>query len=76
MAAGVITIAHKSGGPKEDIIIGHQGRCTGFLADTDDEYAEYIAKVFSLSDAERLQVYTIDTGRVQFPLLATIHDVD
>jgi len=29
MAAGVITIAHNSGGPKEDIVVPFQGKTTG-----------------------------------------------
>eukprot|EP00475_Leptophrys_vorax_P031174 TRINITY_DN47152_c0_g1_i3.p1 TRINITY_DN47152_c0_g1~~TRINITY_DN47152_c0_g1_i3.p1 ORF type:complete len:432 (+),score=105.97 TRINITY_DN47152_c0_g1_i3:41-1336(+) len=41
MAAGLFTIAHNSGGPKEDII----SEDTGFLAVTVDEYANEIEKV-------------------------------
>ena len=38
MAAGLYTIAHNSGGPKEDII-GSQKTPCGELAITPDEYA-------------------------------------
>jgi alpha-1,2-mannosyltransferase len=37
MAAGVIPVAHNSGGPKSDIIIPER---TGFLASTAEEYAD------------------------------------
>jgi len=56
MAAGVITIAHRSGGPKADIIIGFEGRDTGFLAETEEEYAHCIGQVFSKPLAERQQL--------------------
>ena len=41
MAAGLITIAHNSGGPKADIIVayGEEKLPTGYLASTEDEYA-------------------------------------
>eukprot|EP00005_Dracoamoeba_jomungandri_P003476 CAMPEP_0174259634 /NCGR_PEP_ID=MMETSP0439-20130205/8438_1 /TAXON_ID=0 /ORGANISM="Stereomyxa ramosa, Strain Chinc5" /LENGTH=101 /DNA_ID=CAMNT_0015343603 /DNA_START=1055 /DNA_END=1360 /DNA_ORIENTATION=+ len=42
MASGVITIAHNSGGPKQDII--HHNK-TGFLATTAFEYATYMDKI-------------------------------
>jgi alpha-1,2-mannosyltransferase len=34
MAAGLITIAHRSGGPAMDIVVPHEGVETGFLACT------------------------------------------
>lgn len=48
MAAGLVTIAHNSGGPKADIIVdlkkevnGNTTQCrTGFLASTEEEYAD------------------------------------
>lgn len=48
LAAGIILIAHDSGGPKLDII--DHGR-TGFLASTADEYACCIAKVLDWHDS-------------------------
>ncbi|CAM9401318.1 unnamed protein product [Scytosiphon promiscuus] len=47
MAAGVVTIAHRSGGPAADIVVPlPDGRLTGFLATTPQEYAEVMARVF------------------------------
>ena len=43
MAAGLLTIAHNSGGPKTDIV--EHGE-TGFLATTADEYVEVNGPVF------------------------------
>lgn len=46
-AAGVVTIAHRSGGPAADIVVPlPDGRITGFLATTPQEYAEAMARVF------------------------------
>jgi len=47
MAAGVIPIAHNSGGPKEDIVVPFKNDTTGFLATTASEYANYIHYVLS-----------------------------
>ena len=41
MAAGIITVAHKSAGPKMDII-GGAPEPVGYLADTVDEYAFFV----------------------------------
>ena len=49
MAAGLVTIAHNSGGPQTDII--HPG-ATGFLATSADEYAEAIHQVLIMSDKD------------------------
>ncbi|XP_006010894.2 GDP-Man:Man(3)GlcNAc(2)-PP-Dol alpha-1,2-mannosyltransferase [Latimeria chalumnae] len=56
MAAGTITLAHNSGGPKLDIIIQQDGGITGFLADTEDSFADAMDKILSLPDEERLQI--------------------
>ena len=50
MASGLITIAHNSAGPKEDII-SHEKE--GFLASTPEEYSGYIAR--GLIDFSNLQ---------------------
>jgi len=39
MAAGLITIAHNSGGPKADILAPYEAQKTGYLASTEEEYA-------------------------------------
>lgn len=69
-AAGVVPIAHDSGGPKADIVVsmGHkegQGassssrlhkESTGFLADTVEEYAQAITQVLNMEPKERMQM--------------------
>jgi len=49
MAAGLLTIAHRSGGPLMDIIIEETGSRNGFLASTPQEYAAQIAYVLSMT---------------------------
>ena len=44
MAAGLVTIAHRSGGPKSDII--EEGK-TGYLAETTEEYAQCLSRAFT-----------------------------
>ena len=39
MAAGLITIAHNTGGPKLDIVVPFEGNRTGYLAYTEQEYS-------------------------------------
>ena len=58
MAAGLITIAHNSGGPKADIIVPNSdGKRTGFLASTEDEYARAIHRALYGTNAE--ETYSI-----------------
>lgn len=45
MASGIITIAHNSAGPKEDII-GGTSDSVGFLANTEDDYVTFVKKAF------------------------------
>ena len=61
MAAGALPVAHASGGPRADIVVplpvgdgdgGSALRRPGFLAATVDEYADALAAVFALPDAE------------------------
>jgi alpha-1,2-mannosyltransferase len=52
MAAGLIVVAHNSGGPKSDIVVPYQGRQPGFLATTAEEYATAIHNALSLSPSE------------------------
>ena len=46
MAAGLVTIAHNTGGPKSDIVVPHgdKKQITGFLASSVDEYADAMYK--------------------------------
>ncbi len=53
MAAGVIVLAHKSGGPKMDIIEENQ---TGFFADDIDSYATIMEQILLMTDNERFQI--------------------
>lgn len=46
-AAGVIVIAHNSGGPKMDIVVEHEGTPTGFRATSPQEYADAMSAVFA-----------------------------
>lgn len=67
MAAGLIVIAHNSGGPKSDIVVPYYDvitndcpgttttTTTGFLATTVEEYAERIHYIMSL-DAKEISV--------------------
>ena len=57
MAAGLMTIAHRSGGPLMDIVVEEQGSRNGFLAITAQEYAAHVAYILALSPEGRDQVY-------------------
>ena len=48
MSAGLITIAHDSGGPKSDIVVPWNSQLTGLLASTPEEYAGAIYKAFTM----------------------------
>lgn len=50
MAAGLITMAHNSGGPREDII--DDGK-SGFLADDVEDFADKLLKVSNMSGRDR-----------------------
>jgi alpha-1,2-mannosyltransferase len=49
MAAGLVTLAHGSGGPKADII---EPGLNGFLAIDAEGYARALAKIYSLGEGE------------------------
>lgn len=53
MAAGTLTIAHNSAGPKEDIVVPYKGEKTGFLAENEDEYCDSMLYIYNLSTAQR-----------------------
>lgn len=52
MAAGLITVAHRSGGPRLDIIETSEASRLGFLAVTAEEYAHTLRYILYLSDEE------------------------
>ena len=54
MAAGLLTIAHRSGGPLMDIITEETGSRNGFLAVTPQEYAAHIAFIISMSEEVKI----------------------
>ncbi|XP_060642839.2 GDP-Man:Man(3)GlcNAc(2)-PP-Dol alpha-1,2-mannosyltransferase [Anolis sagrei] len=56
MAAGTVILAHNSGGPKLDIVVPYEGNITGFLAENEDDYANTMIHIFSLSPAKRLEI--------------------
>ena len=55
MAAGLIVVAHNSGGPKMDILKSPNDRkgCFGFLAESPDEYADAMEMALTLGDSKR-----------------------
>ncbi|XP_013782909.1 GDP-Man:Man(3)GlcNAc(2)-PP-Dol alpha-1,2-mannosyltransferase-like isoform X2 [Limulus polyphemus] len=56
MAAGLITIAHNSGGPKLDIVVEYNGKPTGFLAHDEKSYADAFDTVLKLTKEEQLEI--------------------
>ncbi|KAF8955260.1 mannosyltransferase [Flammula alnicola] len=54
MAAGVIPVAHASGGPLKDIIVPFNGERTGFHARTLEEFADAMQTVLALSPEEEM----------------------
>ncbi|KAJ6542739.1 hypothetical protein B0H19DRAFT_1267957 [Mycena capillaripes] len=56
MAAGVIPIAHASGGPLEDIVVPFQGQNTGYHAKTPAEFASRIHEALTLSPEDDLAI--------------------
>ncbi|CDQ75611.1 GDP-Man:Man(3)GlcNAc(2)-PP-Dol alpha-1,2-mannosyltransferase [Oncorhynchus mykiss] len=56
MAAGTVVLAHKSGGPRLDIVVPYEGRQTGFLAEDEDGYADAIERILALSPSARLEI--------------------
>lgn len=49
MAAGLIILAHRSGGPRMDIVEESEASRTGFLAESEIEYARTIATILKLT---------------------------
>lgn len=56
MAAGVIPLAHNSGGPKLDIVVNYNGQLTGFLAASVEDYAKQLAHIFSMSEDQQFAI--------------------
>lgn len=56
MAAGTVILAHRSGGPKLDIVVPYHGGVTGFLADDEETYADAMERVLAMTPAARLEI--------------------
>ena len=57
MAAGLITVAHKSGGPMMDIIMHSKGsQRMGFLAADEFEYADTICQIIRMKPEDREKI--------------------
>ena len=66
LAAGCITVAHNSGGPKEDILkpaanfaeakCENTNDCIGFLAETDEHYVNAIKHILNMSEKEKQEI--------------------
>ncbi|KAI8092399.1 uncharacterized protein B0P05DRAFT_462425 [Gilbertella persicaria] len=50
MAAGLIPVAHNSGGPKLDIVTEYDGQPTGYLADSPDTFADCLNAALETHD--------------------------
>ncbi|XP_015171322.1 PREDICTED: GDP-Man:Man(3)GlcNAc(2)-PP-Dol alpha-1,2-mannosyltransferase [Polistes dominula] len=53
MAAGLIMVAHASGGPRADIIETQPGSQTGFLAEEAEEYAKILAYIINMHPEDK-----------------------
>jgi alpha-1,2-mannosyltransferase len=51
-AAGLIPVAHESGGPLKDIIVPYKDQRTGYHATTAESFAEALHNALSLSSGE------------------------
>jgi alpha-1,2-mannosyltransferase len=56
MAAGTIILAHNSAGPKMDIVVPFKGEKTGFLAESEEEYADALYSIYTMSDKKRASI--------------------
>ncbi|KAI5618381.1 GDP-Man:Man(3)GlcNAc(2)-PP-Dol alpha-1,2-mannosyltransferase isoform 1 [Silurus asotus] len=56
MAAGTVILAHRSGGPKLDIVVPYEGGSTGLLADDEDSYADAMERILNMTAAARLEI--------------------
>ncbi|KAJ3884006.1 hypothetical protein GG344DRAFT_84747 [Lentinula edodes] len=54
MAAGLIPVAHKSGGPTQYIILPFQGQLTGYHAEKVEAFTEALHSALTLSTDEDL----------------------
>jgi len=57
MAAGVVPVAHSSGGPLEDIVTAVEGMPSGKLAQTEREYAAAMHQILSMLEVDGREEY-------------------
>ncbi|XP_050039004.1 GDP-Man:Man(3)GlcNAc(2)-PP-Dol alpha-1,2-mannosyltransferase [Dermacentor andersoni] len=62
MAAGLLMVAHNSGGPKMDIVTDYDNKRTGFLADSVSSYTAAFRTILEMAPDERRQ--TRETARL------------
>ncbi|PYH46118.1 alpha-1,2-mannosyltransferase ALG11 [Aspergillus saccharolyticus JOP 1030-1] len=53
-AAGLISVVHDSGGPREDIVVDLGDGATGFRANTEDEFAAAFEAALALPEEEKV----------------------
>ncbi|KAF8766849.1 GDP-Man:Man(3)GlcNAc(2)-PP-Dol alpha-1,2-mannosyltransferase-like [Argiope bruennichi] len=58
MSAGLVMIAHNSGGPKMDIVVDYNGKKTGFLADDIDSFADAMEDVWKMGKKDLHKIRT------------------
>lgn len=56
MAAGLVMLAHDSGGPKMDIVTEFDGRPTGFLARDANDFSISMEKILMMTPEKRLEI--------------------
>lgn len=56
MCAGVIPIAHNSGGPMMDIVVRDSSGMVGYLCESKEEYADAITQVLSMDQEKRMGI--------------------
>lgn len=53
MAAGCVMVAHDSGGPQQDIVVDWQGKPTGYLASTEEQFVSWLLELVHMTPRER-----------------------
>ena len=83
MAAGLVTVAHNSAGPKMDIVVPYKGKSSGFLSETEEEYADSFYAIYKMSaekratirEAARQQVKKFSQEEFNENFLSTFNDL-
>jgi alpha-1,2-mannosyltransferase len=56
LAAGLIPIVHRSGGPYLDIVVPFEGEPIGYHAENEEEYADAFKTVAAMREADRVEM--------------------